>query len=195
MGAFLSHDLRKARIREFLTLKQEFMSVHKYNLKFTQLFHFAPEIVADMRIQMSLFVVGLSCLSSKDGKATMLIGDMDIARLMIHVHQVEKDKLRDREVFKNKKDKTTGNKSEQEKNNANCSSFQHKQNGPAPSFSSAPSPSNKYRAVPRGTTLGTDKGSNRLYSITSRQEEENSPDVFTGMIKVFTFDAYDLLDV
>ena len=36
-------------------------------------------------------------LSSKKGKADMLIGDMDIAKLMIYVQQVEEDKLKDRE--------------------------------------------------------------------------------------------------
>ena len=30
--------------------------------------------------------------------------------------------------------------------------------------------------------------------ITSRQEQENSADIGTGMIKVFTFDVYALLD-
>ena len=42
----------------------------------------------------------------------MLIGDMDIARIMIHVQQVDEDKLRDREEFKNKRAKTLGNESE-----------------------------------------------------------------------------------
>ena len=50
------------------------------------------------------------------------------------------------------------------------------------------------RAAPRGATSGTDKGANRLYAITSRQEKKNSPDVVTGMIKVFAFDVYALLD-
>ncbi|KAH0776590.1 hypothetical protein KY290_008001 [Solanum tuberosum] len=50
------------------------------------------------------------------------------------------------------------------------------------------------RAAPRGATSGTDGGANRLYAITSRQEQENSLDVVTGMIKVFTFDVYALLD-
>ena len=36
----------------------------------------------------------------------MLIGDMDISRLMVYVHQVEKDKLRDIEEYRNKKAKT-----------------------------------------------------------------------------------------
>ena len=43
------------------------------------------------------------------------------------------------------------------------------------------------RVAPRGFTSGTGGGENRLYAITCRQEQENSPDVVTGMIKVFTF--------
>ncbi|KAG5619758.1 hypothetical protein H5410_004976 [Solanum commersonii] len=44
-------------------------------------------MVADMRSRMSLFAAGLSRLSSRKGKAAMLIGDMDIERLMIYVQQ------------------------------------------------------------------------------------------------------------
>uniref|UniRef100_M1DY51 Retrotransposon gag protein n=1 Tax=Solanum tuberosum TaxID=4113 RepID=M1DY51_SOLTU len=119
------------------------MSVHEYSLKFTQLSCYAPEMVADMRSRMSLFVVKLSRLSSKEGKATMLIGDMDITRIMIHVQQVEKDKLRDREEFKNKRAKTSGDESGQQKSNANRSSFQSKQKGPATSSDSAHAQGNK----------------------------------------------------
>ncbi|KAG5605349.1 hypothetical protein H5410_026841 [Solanum commersonii] len=64
----------------------------------------------------------------------MLIRDMDIARKTIHVQQVEDDKLRDREEFKNKRAKTSGNEYGQQKSNANRSSFQQKQKGRAPSF-------------------------------------------------------------
>ncbi|WMV32871.1 hypothetical protein MTR67_026256 [Solanum verrucosum] len=94
IGRLFSRELREAKLREFLTLKQESMSVHEYSLRFTQLSRYALEMVADMRSIMSVFVAGLSHLSSKKGNATMLIGKMDIARLMIHVQQVEEDKLR-----------------------------------------------------------------------------------------------------
>ncbi|KAH0758385.1 hypothetical protein KY290_021878 [Solanum tuberosum] len=73
----------------------------------------------------------------------MLIGDMDISRLMVYVQQVEEEKMRDREEFKNKRAKT-GNESGQQKSNANWSSFQQKQKGPTPSSASAPVPKNKY---------------------------------------------------
>lgn len=76
-----------------------------------------------MRSRMSLFVAGLSRLSSKKGKAVVLIGDIDITRLMIHVQQVEEDKLKDREEFRNKKAKIAGNEYRQQKRNANQSSF------------------------------------------------------------------------
>ncbi|KAG5615053.1 hypothetical protein H5410_014877 [Solanum commersonii] len=99
-------------------------------------------MVHHMRSRMILFVVGLSHLSSKEGRAMMLIGDMVISRLMVYVQQVEEEKLRDREEFKNKKAKT-GNESGQQKSNANRSSVQQKQNGLAPSSSSVPAPKNK----------------------------------------------------
>ncbi|KAH0688918.1 hypothetical protein KY289_016276 [Solanum tuberosum] len=202
-------------------------------------------MVADMRSRMSLYVVGLSRLLSKEGKAAMLIGDLDIARLMVYVQQVEEEKLRDREEFRNKKAKT-GSESGQQRNNVKRSSFQQKQKGPATSSASAPAPRNKgkynsqnsqhFRArpaqsqgsvaqggnwaptcakggrthtakfrggsrvaspdrdAPRGATSGTGGGTNRLYAITSRQEQENSPDVVTGMIKVITLEVYALLD-
>lgn len=46
----------------------------------------------------------------------------------------------------------------------------------------------------RGDTSGTGGGANRIYAIISHQEKENSPYVVMGMIKVFTFDVYSLLD-
>ncbi|KAH0698695.1 hypothetical protein KY284_012910 [Solanum tuberosum] len=144
--------------------------------------------------------------------------------------QVEEDKLRDMEEFRNKKDKTR-NEPGQQKSNVNRSSFQQKQKWPTPSSASAPAPRNKGcfkcaqeghfmkecsknqqgngnqgnraqsssvappdKASPREDTSGTGGGANRLYPITSRQEQENSPDVVTGMIEVFTLDVYALLD-
>ena len=89
LGHFFPRELKEAKVREFLTLKQESLSVHEYSLKFTQLSRYAPEMVADMRNIMSLFVVGLSRLSSKEGRVAMLISDMDISRLMVYVQQVK----------------------------------------------------------------------------------------------------------
>lgn len=45
----------------------------EYGLKFMKLFHYATEMVKVMRSRMSLLVVGLGCLSSKEGRATILL--------------------------------------------------------------------------------------------------------------------------
>ncbi|XP_015057476.1 uncharacterized protein LOC107003674 [Solanum pennellii] len=81
MESFIPHELREAKIREFLTLNPETMSVHEYSLKFTQLYRYFPEMVVEIRSKISLFVAGLSRYPIKEGKAAMLIGDMDITRL------------------------------------------------------------------------------------------------------------------
>ena len=52
---------------------------------------------------MSLFVAGLGCSLSKEGRAAIQIGDMDISRLTVYVLQVQKEKLRDNEECENKK--------------------------------------------------------------------------------------------
>lgn len=50
------------------------------------------------------------------------------------------------------------------------------------------------RDAPRITTSGISRGENYLYEITSFQKKDDSPDVVTGIIKVFTFNVYSLLD-
>ncbi|KAG5632124.1 hypothetical protein H5410_003841 [Solanum commersonii] len=110
MVCFFTHELREAKVREFLTLKHESIT---------------PEMVVDMRSMMSLFVSGQSRLSSKAGYDPMLIVEIDIERPMIHVQQVEEDKLKDREEFHNEMAKTIGNDSEQKKvENVNRPTFQ-----------------------------------------------------------------------
>lgn len=52
---------------------------------------------------MSLFVVRLAPLSSKEDRAAMLISNIEISRLIDYMQQVEEEKLRDREEFRRKK--------------------------------------------------------------------------------------------
>ncbi|XP_069154321.1 uncharacterized protein [Solanum lycopersicum] len=87
----MTHQIGKQR-----GSRQDSLIAHENGLKFTQLSRYAPEMVKNMMRRMSLFVAGLGRASSNEGKASMLIGDMDISRLMVYVQQAEKEKLRDR---------------------------------------------------------------------------------------------------
>ncbi|KAG5595152.1 hypothetical protein H5410_036384 [Solanum commersonii] len=131
--------------------------------------------------------------------------------------------LRYREECHNKKAKTTCNEPGQQKaNNLNRSSFQQRSTGPASSSASAPTPKNIKGHFIRECHTNMKGNSNGAIEpnllqqlretkldleelllgwveeqivcvLTSRQEQENSPDIVT-MIKFFTFDVYVLLD-
>ena len=63
-------------------------------------------MVKDTTNRMSLFIVGLGRASRKEGRAAMLMNDMDISRMMVYVQKLVEGKLRDREEYRNKKAKT-----------------------------------------------------------------------------------------
>ena len=85
LRCFFPRELKEAKIREFFTLKQDSLSVHDYGLKFSQLSCYALEMVKDMRSRMSSFVASLVPASQKEGRAAILIWDMEISRLMVYV--------------------------------------------------------------------------------------------------------------
>ena len=49
--------------------------------------------------------MSICCSIVSKGRAVILFEDMDIARLMVYVQQVEEEKMRDRKEFRNKKAK------------------------------------------------------------------------------------------
>ena len=74
---------------------------------FTQLSRYVPHMVANSRAQMNMFLYEESDLVKTECRNAMLLGDMNISRLMTHAHQVEGDKLR--EQAKENKKARTGN--------------------------------------------------------------------------------------
>src|SRR5688572_22530050 len=141
-GAFLDHffpqELREAKDDEFVNLKQEIMSVKEYHMKFTQLSHYASEMVLTMRAKMRKFFSGLANHVKKEGKATILNNDMDFSRLVVYLQQVEEDKKKDREEQMNKRAKSVGHENYQKQSKGNKSLFQKRSSNYAPFSASAP---------------------------------------------------------
>lgn len=50
-------------------------------------------------------------------------------------------------------------------------------------------------SAPKGASSSSGTSQNHLYALTTAQESEASPDVVTGMLKLFSHDMYNLLDL
>ncbi|XP_047270466.1 uncharacterized protein LOC124899582 [Capsicum annuum] len=94
LDCFFPQELREAKAEEFVNLKQGKMSVKEYALKFTQLSHFAPELVGNMRARMRKFTSSLSNDLVLEYKGEILYRDTDFSRLSVHMQQVEEQKKR-----------------------------------------------------------------------------------------------------
>ena len=81
------------------------MIVQEYGLKFNQLSRYAPHMVADSTTQMNKFLYGVLDLVKTECRNAMLLGHMNISRLMTHAQQVEGDKIRE-QAKKNKISRT-----------------------------------------------------------------------------------------
>lgn len=71
------------------------MSVKEYALKFHELLKYAPTVVEDSRVKMNKFVTSISVMVVKELCTTILIGVMDISRLMIPPIQIHEEKLKE----------------------------------------------------------------------------------------------------
>src|SRR5688572_13671249 len=87
---FFPHELRKAKMREFMNLRQGNMSAREYSLKFTKLSKYASTIIANLRAKMIQYMFGLNDTLVNACRSAMLNTEMDIARLMTHMEEVER---------------------------------------------------------------------------------------------------------
>ena len=120
------------------------MTFQEYMLKFKKLSRYAPHKIVDSRAQMNKFLYGVSDLVKIECRNAMLLGDMNMSRLMPHAQQVEGDKLRE-QAKENKKARTVNyDYSQQKLGGGNCLQGQQKFSALDPSLASVSSSKNRY---------------------------------------------------
>ena len=65
------------------------MTVREYSLMVVKLSRYATSLVSNSRDDMSRFLRGINGDLEKDCLSAILHDNMDLSRLMVHVHQVE----------------------------------------------------------------------------------------------------------
>lgn len=93
LDRFFSRDMKEVKVEDFLNLRQCSILVKEYCLKFTLQAKYTLELLPNSRAHMSKFVTWVSELVVKDCITITLIGDTDIAQLMMHAQQSEVEKL------------------------------------------------------------------------------------------------------
>lgn len=76
-------------------MRQGPMLVQDNELKFTQLSKYAPYVVTNRRLPKIKFLYGVSHLLKIEWSNVILLGYMDISKLMTYAPNVDWDKLKD----------------------------------------------------------------------------------------------------
>ena len=144
LDRFFPIKLREEKAQEFMNLRQGRITVQVYGLKFNQLSGYAPHMAADSKAHMNKFLYGVSDFVKTECRNAMLLGDMNIFRLMTHAHLVEGDKIRE-QAKENKKSRTRNyDYFQQNSGGGNRSLGQQKISALSPSSASVPSSKIRY---------------------------------------------------
>ncbi|XP_069146940.1 uncharacterized protein [Solanum lycopersicum] len=168
-------------------------------------------MVADSIAQMNKLIYGVSDLVKIKRENTMLLGDMNIYRLMTHAQQVEGDKLM-KQSKENKKPRNGNYEYCQHKSDGgNPSRSQQKFSALAPSSASAPSSKNMYGQKGQGGNNGRTQSTTSAAPTSCPTQQGNSSGI-CGVsaiiycmlfrlarirkvrLRVFDLDVYALLD-
>ncbi|XP_069143340.1 uncharacterized protein [Solanum lycopersicum] len=219
LDRFFPWEKREAKLVEFINLHQGGMSFYEYSLEFTKLSKYAPFLVSNSRDKMSHFMTVVSEDLQEEFNSTMIHENMKISRLIVHSqHVVEaRDKRRSRDAkrarsfdggsskrrleiqHKPRFNKRISNqvpskfpKSRDDRGRENffgCGKIRHK-------VRDFPNIRGQYKGSCKSQTSGSNEvpKKNRFYALRSRSDQDTSPDVVTGTLKVLSIDVYVLLD-
>nr|XP_016440855.1 PREDICTED: uncharacterized protein LOC107766570 [Nicotiana tabacum] len=219
---FIPIEVLEAKALEFERLRQNDMSVNEYYLKFVSLANYAPEMVRDMRARVRWFVLGLSDDLFDDASIATQNNDMTITMMVAFV-QGNEDRLKEEERLRrekerefNKRAKSAGNfnhggsqvgasapvqRSKFNKKNQNFrtadSQSQASVGYRVPSYPICNTCGKRHPGLCHlGTNgcFGCGGGRNCLYALADRQDTEAHGDVVIGMLNIFSFDVYALID-
>ena len=96
-------------MRGLMNLKQGNMTVRVYSLKFSKLSKYASTIVANPRAKMSQFMSGLNDTLVNACRSEMMIKEIDIARLMTHMEEIEGQNMKEQRIREFKRARHEGN--------------------------------------------------------------------------------------
>ena len=74
---------------EFIKLRQGYLTVHEYSLKFTKLSKYVPPSVSNPRYETSQFVMEVSNYLKEYYRSFLLHDNMMISHLTVHAKHVE----------------------------------------------------------------------------------------------------------
>ena len=102
------------------------MTFQEYMLKFKKLSRYDPHMVSEWRVQMNKFLYKVSDLVKTECRNAMLLGDMNIYRIMTHTQQIEGNKIREHSKESEKARILNYDYSQQKLGGGNCSQSQQK---------------------------------------------------------------------
>ncbi|XP_059277631.1 uncharacterized protein LOC132031721 [Lycium ferocissimum] len=196
VDAFLDHfmpiKVREAKVMKFERLRQNDMTVQNYYLKFVSLSRYAPHMVPDLwEAMVRRFVLGLKPELHRDANTAAQNDKMTISKILAFVQGNEAE-LKEAEALQKQKDREFSKRAKSSGNFNQAGArqfFKNKLSGPTLSTASSPVPKflndKKHSFRPTGSYSQASVG---------RQGTETRGDVVTGMIIVFTYDVYALMD-
>ncbi|XP_070020618.1 uncharacterized protein [Nicotiana sylvestris] len=204
---FLPIEVLEAKALEFERLRQNDMSVNEYYLKFVSLAKNAPEMVRDMRARVRRFVLGISDDLFADANITAQNNDMAITKMVTFVKGNE-DRLKEEERLRREKErefskraKSVGNFNHgglKQKGHflRDCPSAKQNNGGNVAQSTNSVAHNNSQAQQGHGAAKSNTAGGgrNRLYALADCQDTEARGDVVIGMLTIFTFDVYALID-